>query len=119
MYSLLFNYTPIRPHPSLLLISDPPPLLVTRNHIRLRNFMMMQLPPNLVLRLLQSIRNLRNTSLNIPAQTTDPQQETTLISGLNSKLDEKVFGLDSKLDAILKALSKANNFGPTMAEREA
>lgn len=38
---------------------------------------------------------------------------------LNAKIDEKVFGLNSKLDTNLNSLSKTNKSGPTPTEREA
>lgn len=41
----------------------------------------------------------------------------TSVTELNSKLDQKVSGLDSKLDAILHSLSQQS--GPSVAEREA
>ena len=44
--------------------------------------------------------------------------ETTM-AGLNSKIDEKAFRLESKLDAILQSLSEVNKSWPTTAEREA
>lgn len=42
-----------------------------------------------------------------------------LVHGLNTRLDVKVYRLDSKLDAILKSLSAVNISGPTIAESEA
>lgn len=42
----------------------------------------------------------------------------TLEASLNSKIDEKVFGLDSKLEAILSSLSEAKNrFPPLLKEK--
>ena len=41
------------------------------------------------------------------------------MAGLNSRLDVKVSGLYSKVDAILKSLSETNKSGPTTAERKA
>lgn len=43
----------------------------------------------------------------------------TFVVGLNAKLDAKVSGLDSKLDAILLSLFEATKSGPTNVEKEA
>lgn len=43
----------------------------------------------------------------------------TYVAGLNAKIDEKVSGLDSKLDGILISLSKRNKSEHTTVEREA
>lgn len=41
------------------------------------------------------------------------------MAGLNTEIDEKVSGLDSKVDAILISMSEANKSEPSVAEREA
>lgn len=43
----------------------------------------------------------------------------TYVSGLNTKINEKFSGLDSKLDAIMLSLSEATKSGPTVVERDA
>lgn len=43
----------------------------------------------------------------------------TYVDRLNAKMDEKVSGLDSKLNVILNILFETNKSGPTTAEKEA
>ncbi|XP_023739640.1 uncharacterized protein LOC111887699 [Lactuca sativa] len=59
--------------------------------------------------------------LEIRTNISDTMQKVasveTSVMELNSMMDQKVFGLDSKLDAILQTLSQ--QLGPSFAEREA
>ena len=59
--------------------------------------------------------------LEIQTNVSDTMQKVasieTSVTNLNTKMDQKVSGLDSKLDVILQSLSQ--HFGPFVAEREA